>query len=115
MELFNRDDYLTDKAKEEEIYKKVRRRFSKTNKEMTDTLDRKVKDSENINYSSVHLEVYKGVGLGETWRVDKSQSPDDINIASNGFKEVKNEFQEYKDKSVFSKSIIHMIISIFKK
>ncbi|MEM7179649.1 MAG: hypothetical protein AAF518_01970 [Spirochaetota bacterium] len=63
MDLFNRDDYFTSEHIAKEKINKARKRFSIKNKEMTDTLNQKVFDSEKIDYSGVNLEVYKGVGL----------------------------------------------------
>lgn len=114
MELFDRDDFLTDDAKEEEKFKQARKRFTKRNKDMTDRIDKKVIDNKNVDYGKVHVEIYDGVGLGKKWRVNKSKDSAELNTASNGFVKVSDELDKRKSK-FYSEKLIRLIASIFKK
>ncbi len=68
MELFPK----SNKAQE---FDEARKAFTDTNNKMTDMINSKTIDPDNINYAKVHTTIYENVGLGKSWRVDKSESP----------------------------------------
>ncbi|MEM7182458.1 MAG: hypothetical protein AAF518_16205 [Spirochaetota bacterium] len=116
MELFNRDDYLTEEATQKEEFKKARNKFTKKNKEMTDQIKEKVIDPENVEYDKVHVEIYKGVGLGKGWKVGKSKKPEEINIASKGFGYVTTALEKEEETPEFlAYRLVRWVSSLFKK
>lgn len=122
MDLFNRDDYLTEegkkKNKQEEV-KKARKRFTKTNNEMTEQIDEKVIDSDKI-YDKAHIEIYDGVGLGRDWRVGKGKdkyknSKEELDKASGGFEKVTNRLRDENPKDVPFGKFFKILGFLFKR
>lgn len=111
MSLFSNEKSL----QEYEKYKKAREEFRDANSEMTDTLDLKTIDSKKIDYAKVHISVYDKVGLGKEWRIEKSQNSLEIESATGGFQTVSKGLEPFPDKSIWSKNLIKLILSFFKK
>ncbi|MBK8393689.1 MAG: hypothetical protein IPL26_00340 [Leptospiraceae bacterium] len=80
---------------------------------MTGTIKDKTIDSENVDFAQAHINIYEGVGLGTEWRVDKSESADDINQASQGFKKVSLNLQPKRDNSMSASSLLGWIKRLF--
>ncbi|MCB1157096.1 MAG: hypothetical protein H7A25_09455 [Leptospiraceae bacterium] len=111
MELFS-----DDKAyKEYKDFKIARDNFRESNREMTDQIDVKARDKENVNYTEVHLNIYENVGLGREWRVEKEKNPEGLNRATHGFNTVTEGLNPYPDKSISSNKLLKIILSFFGK
>lgn len=110
MELFKKDN----SADEYYGYKKSRENFTKSNNKMTRTIKDRVIDDQNVNYSEVHTEIYKEIGLGVGWSIEKNMDAEEIDTATNGFDTVTHGLKNYKSKSIFSFGLIEKIKSFFE-
>ena len=106
---------LFPKNNEAEKFDHARKTFTNTNNKMTDMINSKTIDKDNINYAKVHTTIYENVGLGKNWRVDKSDNANEINTASDGFERVSDGLSEQADKSIFASWLIGLIKSFFGK
>ncbi len=112
MELFSKND---KNAKDYYDFKEAREKFTERNNEMTETIKDKTIDSGNVDFAQAHINIYEGVGLGTDWRVDKSDSANDINQASQGFKKVSLNLQPKRDKSMRASSLLGWIKGLFSE
>lgn len=110
MELFNKND---KEAKDYYEFKEAREKFTERNNEMTETIKDKTIDPKNVDFGQAHVNIYEGVGLGKDWRVDQSESSEEINQASLGFKKVSVNLQPKRDKSMLASSLLNWIKGLF--
>lgn len=106
---------LYPKSNEAKEYDKARKEFTDTNNKMTDIIHSKTIDTDNINYAKVHTTIYENIGLWKNWRVDKSESTNEIYKASDGFEKVSDGLSEQADKSIFANWLVGLIKSFFGK
>lgn len=111
MNLFKNDN----SADEYYDFQQARSYFTRENIKMRSTVKKKTEDPENIEYDKVHVEIYKGSGVGENWTVEKAKNSQEIKNATVGFKHVTKSISPYPDKSIKSNKLLDLIRFFFRR
>ncbi|MCB1194145.1 MAG: hypothetical protein H7A23_17935 [Leptospiraceae bacterium] len=111
MNLFNKDS----SADEYYEFEQIRSDFTRENIKMRGTVKKKIEDPENIKYDRLHVEIYKGSGVGESWTVEEAKNSQEIKIATGGFKHVTKSLSPYPDKSIKSNKLLELIRFFFRR